>query len=444
MKLASRADVLRAVGVGVAAVGLAHREAFFSVAGAILLTGGALLIALTLGMRQAADPAPASGVFGVLFLLLSLVAALAPYDPSGINGVELVLTISAPLVFFSLGAVPGATRYRLYAVAAALIAAHAHYLLRFPHPLHQDVWTFLNGGADLLAHGANPYGGVHFLEDGVGKIVPFTYPPGALVILAPFRFLTGDIRWAYVVSEAVVVALWGWWLSSRGELTRAREALILVPLVLPRTSQAFFIFSNHEWVLLALALTALVLADRGHDLAAGVALGVGVVSKQYFIVFPLLFLLPLFSRRALVAAGVAAAVIVLPFVAWGPADFAHDVFGNLAQAPAPDRLTIWALMASMGIQLPRAVLLILSALALGTTAWAAHAMRHEPARALVACGLCLGLFALCSSFAAYNYYAYGLVFVTWGLLLPARLDLRSERASQDPPSPAPAAAAAGW
>ena len=37
----------------------------------------------------------------------------------------------------------------------------------------------------------------------------------------------------------------------------------------------------------------------------------------------------------------------------------------------------------------------------------------------MACGLGLFAFTLGASFAAYNYYVYGLVFFTWGLLIPA-------------------------
>jgi hypothetical protein len=40
----------------------------------------------------------------------------------------------------------------------------------------------------------------------------------------------------------------------------------------------------------------------------------------------------------------------------------------------------------------------------------------------MACGLGLFAFTLGATFAGYNYYVYGLVFITWGLLIPAAPD----------------------
>jgi uncharacterized membrane protein len=193
---------------------------------------------------------------------------------------------------------------------------------------------------------------------------------------------------------------------------------VLIPLALPRTSQAFYIFSNHEWELIALALGGLVLATRRRDAGAGFLLGLGIASKQYFVVYPLLFFRPVLRRRSVLVALVAAAVIVVPFLAWAPGPFMRDVFGNLSQDPAPDRLTFWAMLANVGITLPRPALLLLTSGAILAALAAAWRTRHDLSQSLLACGLSLALFALCSSFAAYNYYAYALVFITWGLLLP--------------------------
>jgi hypothetical protein len=56
-----------------------------------------------------------------------------------------------------------------------------------------------------------------------------------------------------------------------------------------------------------------------------------------------------------------------------------------------------------------------SAIALAL-AWAG---RGSLSTSLMACGLGLFAFTLGASFAGYNYYVYGLVFVTWGLMIPA-------------------------
>jgi hypothetical protein len=412
--MVGRRDILGSLGILMVAIGLAHREAFFSWAGAILVTAGFATL-LAAALHPPKDP---GRPYPILLAVLCVVAALAPFDPAGLNISEAVLTGGAALVFFGLGATAPTRRYRLYAAAALLLAAHIHFLVRFPSPQHEDVWHFLNAGVDLLARGVNPYLGVPIVEGEVHKTLTYTYPPGALVELAPFRLLLGDVRWAYIVSEAVVVLLWGWFLGSCGQLTRSREALVLIPLALPRTTQAFYIFSNHEWELIALALGGLILCLRRRDAVAGVLLGLGIASKQYFIVYPFLFLRPVLRRQSVLVALVVAAVIVLPFLAWGPGPFIQDVLGNLSQEPVPDRLTLWAMFANAGIVIPRWALLLLTTAGILVTLGAAWRTRHDLSRSLLACGLSLALFAFCSSFAAYNYYAYALVFITWGLLLP--------------------------
>jgi uncharacterized membrane protein len=147
--------------------------------------------------------------------------------------------------------------------------------------------------------------------------------------------------------------------------------------------------------------------------------GLGMVSKQYFVVFPVLYLLPILRRRTLLTGLAVAVAVCLPFIAWGPSAFVDHVFGNLANAPDPDRLTIWAMLAHAGLPSGRAVsgtlVIAGSAIALAL-AWAG---RGSLSTSLMACGLGLFAFTLGASFAGYNYYVYGLVFVTWGLMIPA-------------------------
>lgn len=405
---------IRAVALALVAVGLAHRLAFFSWPGFVLVAAGFALLAVG-GLA----PRPRDGrsmSYPVLFLVLCVVAALAPFDPNGINVPEAVMTIGAGVVFYLLGVTPRVRPFRLPAAGLLLVAAHAHFLVRFPQPQHEDVFHFLNGGVDLLMRGQNPYAGVPIVEGGVNKVLRFTYPPGVLVDLAPFRVLLGDVRWAYVAAELLVIATWCWAQRRSGATERWREALVLVPLAIPRASQAFFIFSNHEWVLLALAILGLAAAWRSRWLVCAVLLGLGIASKQYFVIFPVAFLLPSVRLRSALVAGGVAVAICLPFLAWNPARFLTSVFGNLTLASDSERLTLYAAASHLGLLMPRAVQAAVSALALLSTAWLAYRTRHDLSAALMACGLSLAVFTFCSPFAAYNYYVYALVFVTWGLL----------------------------
>jgi hypothetical protein len=389
--------------------------AFYTTTGAVLLLFGVLV----LGLAAIAPDPPGDGhaVYPMLLVALAVMTALTVEVPAHRDLTVAALTIGGAVAFYVCTAVAPLRRCRLYLAGTLLIAAHAVIILRLPSPPHQDVWRFLNFGIDALFKGQNPY------TDYVGsdgQIIRLTYPPAAILLLAPFRALLGDIRWAYIASEAIVVALLPRIVRRQaGSLGRWQEALILIPLVLPRAAQAFFVFSNQEWLLLALAAGALVLALDSRWIWSGLLVGFGIASKQYFIVFPVLFLLPALRRRAVVAGIAAAAAVTLPFVIWGPSAFVDHVFGNLASAPDPDRLTIWAMLAHAGLPSGRAISVVLAIAGSAVALALAWAGRRSLSTSLMACGLGLFAFTLGASFAGYNYYVYGLVFVTWGLLIPA-------------------------
>ena len=410
-----RRHTLTPLGIGLVAVALADRIAFFSVTGAILVLVATAVLALA---ATAPDPRGDDHIaYPVLLVGLAAMTALTAQLPKPGDPVVVLLTISGAIAFYVCTIVPGLRRYRLYLAGALLIAAHAVIVLRIPVPPHQDVWRFLNFGVDALFKGQNPY--TDYLGPD-GQAIRLTYPPAVILLLAPFRVLLGDIRWGYIACEAILVVLLPRLVRrAGGSLARWQEALILIPLVLPRSAQAFFVFSNQDWVLLTLAAGALVLAFDSRSFWSGLLVGLGIASKQYFVVFPVLYLLPTLRRRAVVIAVVVALAIILPFVAWGPGAFVDHVFGNLAGAPDPDRLTIWAMIAHAGLHPGRAVSVVL-ALAGGLVAlMLAWAGRYSLSNSLMSCGL--GLFALTlgASFAGYNYYVYGLVFITWGVLLPS-------------------------
>jgi Glycosyltransferase family 87 len=398
------------------AVGLAERLAFFSPVGAAAIVLGVLVLALS---AIAPDP-PGSGHVGYPALLVALAAltALVPLVPGPLDPLVTGLTVGGAAAFYAFGVVPALRRYRLLVSAALLIAAHAVIIVRLPVPPHQDVWRFLNFGVDALLKGRDPYGNFVGAD---GAIIRLTYPPGVILLLAPFRAFAGDIRWGYVLCEALVVLLLPRLLRRRGAaVARWQEAVILLPLVLPRASQAFFVFSNQEWLLLALAAAGLLLWTEQRWLLAGLVIGLGIASKQYFVVFPVLFLLPLLGRRVALTGLAVAALVTLPFVAWDPGAFGGHVFGLLAAAPDPDRVTAWAILVHLGLPQSRLVAAGLAVAGGGAALGLAWAGRRSLTSALLACGLGLFAFTLGATFAGYNYYVYGLLFFTWGLMLPAR------------------------
>jgi hypothetical protein len=419
---------LAPLGIFLVAIGLADRLAFFSPLGAGLIIAGFVVLALA-AVRPDADDRYRDLVYSALFAALAVTSALAPFDPGPRDPALFGLTLASPLAFYVAGAVAVLRPFRLYLAGALLVAAHAAFIVHLPHPEHQDVYRFLNLGVDVLLRGHNPYGDIAVADGGPFR---FTYPPGVLLLVAPFRVLLHDIRWAYVAAEGVTVLLISRLVASLQDgrrLDRWQEALVLVPLALPRASQAFYVYSNHEWLLLALAAGALYLALRHQWVWCGVLLALGIASKQYFLVFPVLFLLPVIRWRSL-ALGIAGAVaIIVPFLVWDWRAFFDKIFGALAIAPDPDRVTLWAILSALGANPGRAGALVMAAV--GSLASLVLLARSGPdlGRALVRCGLALAIFTVFSSYAAYNYYVYALVFVTWGLLLQRRPEAGAEAAT---------------
>jgi len=402
---------LFAIGLAAVAIGLAQRLAFFTWLGFALVAGGFLLIFLAWQKgRRGAEHTPR--VYLLLFLTLALTAALAPFKPGPRDLPLLVIVLCSPLLFLLSVQVPALRRWRLYATAAPLIAAHAFFIKLVPLPEHQDVFTFLNLGVDALVRGQNPYTQVAYR---------FTYPPGVLALVAPFRLLLGDIRWSYVAAEIVATLLLAHLVARRsriGVLADWQVALVALPLALPRVSEAFYVYSNHEWLLLALALIGLLLAGEGHWGWAGVVLGIGIASKQYFLAFPVLFLLPPLRWRSLALALAIAILTVLPFLVWDPHALLGSLQGQLTAPPAAERLTVWAALAHLGVFSQRlgAGLLGLAGIILAALLLLAG-RRRGLGGAFLACGLGLALVSLGAPYAAYNYYAYALTFCIWGLLL---------------------------
>jgi hypothetical protein len=425
VRLIYRRHTLAPIGIGLLAYGLVERLAFFSPTSAVAIVAGVLVLALA---AIAPDPPGGDHVgYPVLLVGLAVLTAIAPLLPGPPDPLLIALTIGAAVAFYLCGALPALRPYRLLLPALLLITAHAVVILRLPVPPHQDVWRFLNFGADALLKGQDPYRNVVGAD---AVPIRLTYPPAVVLLLAPFRLVLGDIRWAYLLCEAVVVVLVPRLVRhAGGEVARWQEALILIPLALPRASQAFYVFSNHEWLLLALALGGLVLALDRRWLLAGVLFGLGIAAKQYFIVFPMLFLLPTLRLRVLFAAIAVAVLVTLPFVAWGPAELLDHVIGNVNNAPDPDRDTVWAMLVHAGVPATRTLALQLALWGGAATLALAWLGRRSLQSQLLCCGLALFAFTLGATFAAYNYYVYGLVFVTWGLMLSAR-DASSE--SVDP------------
>ena len=98
-----------------------------------------------------------------------------------------------------------------------------------------DVWVVLQQASDGLLHGSDMYAATWTGSPGVHDLFP--YLPWTAVLLAPGRWLAGDVRWALAVWSLVLLAGL-WWLARgrAGELDAAgRDAAACAPPPSPRS-----------------------------------------------------------------------------------------------------------------------------------------------------------------------------------------------------------------
>jgi hypothetical protein len=209
-------------------------------------------------------------------------------------------------------------------VAAAGYLVSAVWVVRADRSPRIDVWVSLQQASDGLAHGLDAYTMTWHGSPGVTDV--FSYLPFTLVLLAPGRWLLGDVRWALVawtlVGAACVLALGRW----RSPAAWAAVALLLLtPGTTTQVEQSWT-----EPLLFALFAAWALLMARGRPWWAVVPLVLALASKQHIaVLLPLLAVWPAFGwRRTAVATGAAAGLVAPWFVA-SPTDFWHDTVSTL-------------------------------------------------------------------------------------------------------------------
>jgi hypothetical protein len=186
-----------------------------------------------------------------------------------------------------------------------------------------DVWVILQQSSTGLLHGDDMYRQHWVHSTGLQTVYP--YLPGSTLLLAPFRWVFGDVRYGLLSAS-----LLGAWLLRRfGTAESAALAALLV------VSPGWVYLINRSWTepLLVTVLAAAILALRsGRTGLAVVALAVALACKQHIILLlPLFVFWPAFGLRRTIAAGGLALLIVLPWIIAGPHDLWHDaVHANLA------------------------------------------------------------------------------------------------------------------
>jgi hypothetical protein len=318
-----------------------------------LLIGLVLLNVPWLGVDAWAFRAPTAAAEGVLGPLVR--AAGGEWDLGVVRAPALLVAVLVAVVV----AVAPRNRVLLVLSTIAVVAA-----LLVPATLLQvglregtAPWFHVNDASyqvelagDRIVHGQNPYGFDYTgtglerfysldgtpVDDGRVETVALTslaYFPG-LPLLGAVAQPLGDVRLLMLLFALALVPA-ALLLPGPLELRLGAGALLAANPLLVRSTWFGILDAP---VLLALVL-ALACALRGRWGWTGALVGLALVEKQYAVVaIPFLAVAAWHAggRAALVRAGAwlaaVTAVVVLPFLAWGPSAFVHDtlVFGTSA------------------------------------------------------------------------------------------------------------------
>lgn len=396
----------------------------------------ALLALLASTRRHGLAAPPPWSVAAALAVSALAVAALRyfAYLPDGPKAVDRWLVVGTDLLCAALWLVPRrAARTAALLLAGAALVATTWVTVRYDPVPRIDVWLSLDQGATGLLHGADPYSAHWVGSPGVGDA--FTYLPTTLVLLAPFRWLFGDVRWGLTTALLVAAAVLARWPGRADEQDRHDDAragallLLLTPGQLAQTEQS--------WTepLLLLFLVLLLAAVRAGRTRGGVAsLAVLLSTKQHMVLLlPALAVWRRFGPRRTVTGVVGGGLLCLPWFLWGPADFLHDTVTLLLDYP-PLRLSpnlyVAAFRAGWTPPFWLTGLVLLGTLA-GST-WAVRREQPGPGRLALWWALLLLVLNLTNKQAFYNQF-----WLVGSLLLVASVAGASAQPSDDrAPDPA--------
>ena len=264
-----------------------------------------------------------------------------------------------------------------------------------------DVWVVLQQGSDALGRGENLY--TQQWTDSPGVQDFFPYLPWMAVLVAPARWLAGDVRWALLLWSVVLYV--GIWALARGRVERAAAVtavLVLAPGSLTQIDQSWT-----EPVLAAALVWWAVLVRRGHAWWAVVPLALACASKQHLALLApvLLAWRPFGVARTLVTGGVTA-LLLLPWVLADPGAFVGDTVTTLLEFHPIRFANTWYLyfLNEWGVSLPFAVT---ATAMVGVVAAATYAVwRRQPplAEVLRWLALVLAVANLVNKQAFYNQY----------------------------------------
>jgi hypothetical protein len=405
------------------AVGISAREGEFSVYGLIfVLIGFGVLV--TVIARRMPLVLPDRRVLA-LPLVVCVVAAIAHparrlmhASDAGVLATEVLAAVTAGLAALSLLA-PDRQQRRIWAGLAGLAAATGIVTIVVASDPRIDVWFLLQQSSQGLLHGDDMYRQHWVHSTGLQAVYP--YLPGTTLILAPFKWLLGDVRYGLLV--AILLTSF----AVRKLAPQAPAALAALLLVMPHW--AFLVDQSWTEPLLVMALAGAILALR-HErpTAAMIALAVALACKQHIVLLlPLFAVWPMFGWRRAVGSACLAGLVVLPWLIAGPRDLWHDaVHANLALGVERRALSLPSLFDRWGFVVGFWFLLLLLAAAY---ALAMRRLPRTPSGLALGSALVMWTLDIANKQSFFNHYTLPL-----GLLVIAIA--AADRASPDLPTTA--------
>lgn len=411
----------------------------FRTAIVLTLTAGAVGLGLWLWRRAEIRSAPPWLVPMVLLASVAITWTVPLFSYLGGGALTAALTVLTVVGVAGAALLAAPTAARARAAYGIAVVGHvvtaAVATIGDPAP-KIDVWVTLQQASDALARGENFYDLTW--TDSPGIQDAFTYLPWTAVLLAPGRWLGGDVRWALAFWSVVLFA--GIWALSRPRPGDAAStpcasafraavpvtALVVAPGTLTQVDQAWT-----EPLLAAGIVWWAVLVRRGHAWWAVVPLALACASKQHLaLLLPLLLLWRPFGARRAVATGALTGVLIAPWFLASPSDFVNDTVTLLLGFHPIRFANTWYLwfLNEHGVTLPFWVtgLVVLGALA--AAAWAIHRRQPELGELLRWFAFVLLVANLVNKQAFYNQFWLSAALVAMSLAVP----VLSGRATDDP------------
>ncbi|HVV77435.1 MAG TPA: hypothetical protein VHC43_15520 [Mycobacteriales bacterium] len=399
---------LATVGVLVAwsllAFGNARDEGFYTSVGFTCVAVG-FVVLVVVAASGAVLRIPSGAMLAVPLLTCLLMSILHPVGAymyisgNGETAVKALVVVGAAAAIGTLLIRRIRNVWGLAAIAAIALATAIVVVRAAPSPAI-DVWVFLQQSSTGLLHGANMYT-QHWTGSPPGELSNvYPYLPGTTLLLAPFKWLLGDVRYGTAVAAlAAVYLLWR---------LAPKAAPPLAALIVLMPHWAFLIDQSWTEPLLVVELAACILALRtGHTGWAVAALAAALVTKQF--VAPLL---PLFAiwrsfgvRRAAIAGAVAFG-ITLPWLIANPTAMWHDaVTTEINETVSPFADNLPAFLLRHGVHAGFAITLVVVGIAYAV---AVARLPRTPSGLALGCALVMFALDIANKQTFFNHYTFPL------------------------------------